>query len=135
MSGDIRVLVGDDDVHDRYFMERGFRQVCPDVRVEFLQSGQEVIQYFEDTSHSSIDLLILDSMMPKIDGFVVLSWLRSRKEYEKLPIVMLSGNSYPKNIEKAGELGATEFVKKPEEVFELTKLIDKWRVAYLTKPS
>jgi DNA-binding response OmpR family regulator len=132
MSQTCRVLVGDDDVHDRYFLERGFKEVCPNTRVDFVQNGEAVMRYLEDTSHPLPALLIVDSMMPKIDGFAVLTWLRSKEKFDGVPVVMFSGNGYGKNIEKALELGAAEFVKKPDEVFELKKLIEGWRKAYLT---
>jgi DNA-binding response OmpR family regulator len=133
MSQEIRVLVGEDDIHDRYFLERGFKEVCPDVQLEVLQSGQEIIAYLEDTSHPLPALLIVDSMMPKIDGFAVLTWLRSKEKFDGVPVVIFSGNDYGKNVEKALELGATEFVKKPDDVTALRKVIEGWRAVYLTK--
>jgi len=64
------VLVGDDDVNDRFFMEWGFKEVCPGVRVDFARNGEEVIQFLEDTGASeAISFLILDSMMPKSRWF------------------------------------------------------------------
>jgi CheY-like chemotaxis protein len=112
MSRDIRVLVGDDDVNDRYFLEWGFKETSPWVHLDFARSGEEVIQYLEDNSRPRPSLLIIDSMMPRRDGFAVLAWLRSRTEFEHLPVVMLSG--------------------QPLE--ELKALVESWRQKYL-KPA
>src|SRR6266516_2954631 len=104
MSQDFRVLVGDDDVNDRYFMEWGFKQTCPNVRVDFARSGEEVIQYLEDQSHPIPCLVIVDSMMPRIDGFVVLTWMHGRKDFEQTPVIMWSGQIHERNAARAREL-------------------------------
>jgi DNA-binding response OmpR family regulator len=134
MSRDIRVLVGDDDVNDRYFLEWGFKETSPWVHLDFARSGEEVIQYLEDNSRPRPSLLIIDSMMPRRDGFAVLAWLRSRTEFEHLPVVMLSGQPFEKNEARARELGVREYVGKPHDLEELKALVESWRQKYL-KPA
>jgi len=131
MNQIIRVLVGDDDINDRFFLEWGFKEACPYVQVEFARSGDDVINSLEDTSHPIPSLLILDSMMPRRDGFAVLEWLRARKVFEQLPVVMLSGQPYEKNEARARQLGVRAYVGKPHDLEELKALVRSWKQKYL----
>ena len=131
MSQDIRVLVGDDDVNDRFFLKWGFQQISPSVRLDFARTGEEVIQHLGDTSQPKPALLIIDSMMPGRDGFAVLQWLRAKREFRLLPIVMLSGLPYDKNEVQARALGVSEYVGKPNDLDELKALIQRWQQKYL----
>ena len=95
-------------------------------------TGEEVIQHLENTSQPKPALLIIDSMMPGRDGFAVLQWLRARREFSLLPIVMLSGLPYDKNEHQARALGVSEYVGKPHDLDELKLLIERWNQKYLS---
>ena len=131
MSQNIRVLVGDDDVNDRFFLEWGFKETAPSVRLDFARTGEEIIQHLEDSSRPVPSLLILDSMMPGLDGFAVLQRLRANKEFRRLPIVMLSGLPYDKNLERARALGVSQYIGKPHDLDELKALVLSWKEKYL----
>jgi len=132
MSDELRVLVGDDDVIDRVYVGWGFKKWCPDIRVDFARSGEEVIRYLEDKTHQKPALVILDSMEPKVDGFAVVTWMRTRQDLEQTPVVMWSGRIYEKNAARAHGLGVKEYVGKPHDPDELARLIERWRQSYLT---
>jgi DNA-binding response OmpR family regulator len=132
MSQNIRVLVGDDDVNDRFFLKWGFQQITPSVRLDFARTGEEVIQHLEDNSLPKPALLIIDSMMPGRDGFAVLQWVRERREFRLLPVVMLSGLPYEKNELQARALGVSEYAGKPHDLDELQVLIQRWQQKYLS---
>ena len=132
MSEELRVLVGDDDVNDRVLVGWGFKKWCPHIRVDFARSGEDVIRYLEDKSHPRPTLVILDSMMPRTDGFSVVTWMRTRKDLEQTPVVMWSGQVYEKNAARAHGLGVKEYVGKPHDPNDLAKLIEVWRKSYLT---
>jgi DNA-binding response OmpR family regulator len=131
MSEEIRVLVGDDDVMDRVYVGWGFKKWCPDIRVDFVRSGEEAIKYLEDKSHPKPALVILDSMEPKVDGFSVVTWMRTQKELEQTSVVMWSGTVYEKNVARARGLGIKEYVSKPHSADELRRIIRTWRRSYL----
>jgi len=131
MSEEIRVLVGDDDVMDRVYVGWGFQKWCPDIRVDFVRSGEEAMRYLEDKSHPKPALVILDSMEPKVDGFSVVTWMRTDKELKGTPVVMWSGTVYDKNVARARGLGVKEYVGKPQNPDELRKIIKNWRRSYL----
>jgi len=131
MTQDIRVLVGDDDVNDRFFLEWGFKETAPFVRLDFARTGEEIIRHLEETPRPAPSLLILDSLMPGLDGFAVLQRLRSKKGLWQLPIVMLSGLPYDKNGDRARALGVTEYVGKPHDLDDLKALVQSWKQKYL----
>jgi len=133
MSEEIRILVGDDDVMDRVYVGWGFKKWCPDIRVDFVRSGEEAIRYLEDKSHPKPALVILDSMEPKVDGFSVVTWMRTQKELEETSVVMWSGRVYEKNAARARGLGVKEYVSKPHNPDELRRIIRAWRQSYLKR--
>lgn len=124
MNQNIRVIVGEDDGNDRYFLERAFQKHCPQVIVDFARNGQEVLEFLEDASRPPPALLIIDSMMSKMSGFDVLKRLRAKKEFEELPVVMLSGQISDANAIRAREFGVKEYLAKPDNMVGLQTLVE-----------
>ncbi len=67
------------------------------------------------------DLLILDINMPEVSGMDVLEFLRRRKEFKSLPIVMLSSEAADVTVDEAMRLGADGYIMKPVTIEELEK--------------
>jgi len=63
----------------------------------------------------SFDLVLLDIMMPGVDGFEVLRRIRARKSLMELPIIMVTAKDQPEDIVRALELGANDYITKPLE--------------------
>ncbi len=59
------------------------------------------------------DLILLDIMMPRIDGYDVARTIRSDPEIRETPIIMLSAKAQDKDIEKGMEVGVNEYITKP----------------------
>ena len=68
---------------------------------------------------TSPDLLLLDLDMPEINGYEILSTLRSNADYGHLPVIMITASTEPGDKLKALELGATDFLSKPVDASEL----------------
>lgn len=69
------------------------------------------------------DLILLDLLLPNIDGFEVLERLKGNPETEKIPIIILSNLSQKEDIQKGMEMGAEDFLIKSN--FALDEIIDK----------
>lgn len=67
------------------------------------------------------DLLLLDIMMPRLDGYKALQLIRSNPEFEKLPIVILSGKDGPFDKARGSLMGCDDYLVKP---FERQALLD-----------
>ncbi|HEY9152459.1 MAG TPA: response regulator [Anaerolineales bacterium] len=71
------------------------------------------------------DLMILDINMPEVSGLDMLEFVRRRKEWNDLPIIMLSTEAADVTVDKALELGADGYVSKPVTIEELEKVMNK----------
>jgi len=69
------------------------------------------------------DLMILDINMPEVTGLDILEFLRRRKEWKDLPIIMLSSEAADVMVDKALQLGADGYVMKPVTIEELEKVM------------
>lgn len=84
--------------------------------VDFATDGESGLKKIRE---GQFDLLILDLMLPKIDGITVCKTLRSVPEYKKLPILMLTAKSTEIDKVLGLEIGADDYVTKPFSVREL----------------
>jgi two-component system response regulator MtrA len=81
--------------------------------VLYAQSGPEATEIFQ---HQPIDLILLDIMMPEMDGFMVCDWIRERSN---VPIIMLTAKGSMNDIVHGFRLGADDYITKPFSVKEL----------------
>jgi len=88
------------------------------INIELLSSGFEVFSAtngeagLELIKSKKPDLIILDLVMPKMDGFEVLKLLQNDKELDKIPVIVLSNLSQKDEVDKAMALGANDFFEK-----------------------
>lgn len=71
------------------------------------------------------DLLFLDIRMPEVTGLDMLEFIRRRKEWKELPVIMLSTEADDITVDKAMALGANAYIYKPVTLEELEKTINK----------
>lgn len=71
-------------------------------------------------------LVLLDVMMPQMDGFQVLHAIRNSDEIAHIPVVMLTAKGESKSLFKAEQLGATDYLIKPCNSQDLVKLVQKY---------
>ena len=104
-----RILVVDDNDDNRYTLTlhldlEGY------TNVETAQDGEEAIARLEE---GSFDLLLLDVMMPKVDGYQVLTWLKNHVRLRDLPVIMISALAEMNSVVRCIELGAVDYLLKP----------------------
>ena len=91
--------------------------------------GIEVALNGEDglikAKENKFDIILVDIIMPKLDGFAVLKELRTMEEYKEIPIFMLTNLGQDEDMEKGKKLGATDYLIKanftPSQVLEKIK--------------
>ncbi len=69
------------------------------------------------------DLILLDILMPQVDGFEVCRRLRKIPETQNIPIIMLTAIKSPESLQKAKEAGAQDYLVKPFESGELVEIV------------
>ncbi len=103
----LKELLSKIDVGDRY-----------EVKIEVFKDG---IEFFESQWIHSSDqyFVILDGMMPKMDGLEVLQKLRQHKRHDQYTVIMLTSRNSEQDIQRALELGADDYMTKPFKLMEL----------------
>lgn len=105
------------------------RRALPGLEVHIAENGQKGIDFLagiepdgDATPNPTPDLILLDLVMPVVDGFGVLEWLRDQGG-SPCPVVLLTGTLTPENEERALALGATEAHAKPQDLDQLGKTV------------
>ena len=76
-------------------------------------------------TNNSADLILLDIEMPDMDGFSLLSIIRKMKEYEKTPVLFLTGSISIENVKRSHASGANDFIRKPIDAALLRERVSK----------
>ena len=109
------VLVAEDDDQISYLLN--FMLTREGYKVKVANDGQEAMDAIAEINMPK--LILLDIMMPYYDGYQILEHIRKKQEWEGVPIIMLTAKSQEKDIVKALESGANDYVVKPFQPGEL----------------
>ena len=109
---------------------RALKSARIDASLDVVQDGQEAVNYLAGTNgyadrdkHPFPKLLLLDLRMPRMDGFEVLSAIRTRLGFTQLPVIVLTQSDNPADVRRAYELGATSYFRKPDSLEGLDEMI------------
>lgn len=108
MSDKQRILIADDSEMNRAILTEMLGEKYEILEAE---NGQQAIEMIEQ--NSDIDLLLLDIMMPVKDGFDVLAAMNQYHWIDELPVIMISAESSTSFVERAYDLGATDYISRP----------------------
>ena len=108
MSYKQRILIADDSEMNRAILTEMLGEKYEILEAE---NGQQAIEMIE--RNSDIDLLLLDIMMPVKDGFDVLAAMNQYHWIDELPVIMISAESATSFVERAYDLGATDYISRP----------------------
>jgi diguanylate cyclase (GGDEF)-like protein/PAS domain S-box-containing protein len=102
------LLVVDDDAVLRLLTEQTLGEAG--YRVAQAEHGQAAVAL---VTEQMPDLILLDVMMPEMDGFAFCAWLRSQPKGRRVPVLMMTGLDDGASVRRAFEVGATDFIAKP----------------------
>src|SRR5215467_15621985 len=113
------ILVADDDENDVLLLQRTFERAKVASRFVAVRDGQEAIDYLSGTGKFADReknpwpaVMLLDLMMPLLDGFDVLTWWREHGPARDLPIVVMSSSNQESDVDRAMALGAAAYQVK-----------------------
>jgi CheY-like chemotaxis protein len=86
--------------------------------------GKEALQELE--KNPDINIVLMDIMMPEMDGLTAMSEIRLRAPFEKLPIIALTAKARKDDQEKCLAAGANDYIAKPLDVEKLLSLVRVW---------
>ncbi len=133
-----KILVAEDNDLNidivKYFLESANADVI------IAKDGQEAVSIFEESPAHDIDLILMDIMMPNLNGYEATTKIRSldRIDAKNIPIVAMTANAFEEDKQKALNVGMNEYIAKPIEknilLEKIEKLLEKEEIKTLSKP-
>jgi CheY-like chemotaxis protein len=117
-----RALVVDDDVRNIFALTALLER--QGMEVLHAESGGEAVQLLHE--NPSIEVVLMDIMMPDMDGYQTMSAIRRAGGFENLPIVALTAKAMKGDREKCLEAGASDYIAKPVDPEQLLALLRSW---------
>ena len=122
-----RVLIVEDDVRNIYALTSVLEP--RGVELSIARNGREAVEATAKSARGdapAIDLVLMDVMMPEMDGLTATREIRKDERLKKLPILMLTAKAMPDDQQKCLEAGASDYMAKPLDVDRLLSLVRVW---------
>jgi len=116
------VLLVDDDMRNTYALSKLLTKHGMNVLIA--DNGQTALQTLKE--QKNIELVIMDIMMPVMDGYQAMREIRGRKAWQDLPIIALTARAMPEEQERCMEAGANDYLVKPVDIDRLLTLLRVW---------
>ena len=124
-------LVVEDGEDDFLLLQRACSRLTPPPRLHWAKDGLEAKAYlarvgaYADRKEFPLPALILsDLKMPLMDGLELLDWVKHNRRLSEIPFILLTCSNARRDLDRAHELGADDYVVKPTELADLAKLLD-----------
>lgn len=117
-----KVLIVDDDMRNIFALSSALQQY--DLVVEIANDGDEALEKLENTE--GIDIVLMDIMMPKMDGYEATRHIRKQSKWNKLPVIALTAKAMKEDREKCLAAGANDYITKPIDMDRLISLMQLW---------
>ncbi|MEP6956699.1 MAG: response regulator, partial [Chthoniobacterales bacterium] len=117
-----RVLIVDDDVRNIFAMTSMLERYKMDVLSA--ETGPEAIEMLQTTA--GIDIVLMDIMLPEMDGYEAMRTIRNLYGFGELPIIALTAKAMKGDREKCIEAGASDYISKPVDTERLLTLLRNW---------
>jgi CheY-like chemotaxis protein len=115
------ILIVDDDVRNIFALSSLLER--HNMRVVSAQTGRDALQLIDETGNLS--LVLLDIMMPELDGFETMRRMRTNLRFDR-PIIALTAKAMTGDREKCIEAGASDYIAKPVDSEQLLSLLSVW---------
>ena len=122
-----RILVVEDDIRNVYALTNILEP--RGAQVIIARNGREALEILERSNQKTderIDLVLMDVMMPVMDGLTATQEIRKNPEWKKLPIITLTAKAMPDDQQRCIEAGANDYMAKPLDVDKLLSLVRVW---------
>ncbi|MGW7437354.1 HAMP domain-containing protein [Streptomyces sp. NPDC054849] len=117
-----KVLIVDDDVRNVFALTSVLEQ--HGLSVLYAENGREGIEVLEQ--HDDVTVVLMDIMMPEMDGYATTSAIRRMPQFAGLPIIALTAKAMKGDREKAIDSGASDYVTKPVDPDYLLSVMEQW---------
>ncbi|HMR18348.1 MAG TPA: response regulator [Sphingobacterium sp.] len=117
------VLIADDDMRNVFALSTSLQAVG--MKIEIANNGAEAVKLIEEKGEH-IDIVLMDIMMPEMDGHEAIQKIRNNVKYKSLPILAVTAKAMKGDREKSLQIGANDYVSKPIDINKLTSLMQIW---------
>lgn len=116
------ILLVDDDVRNVYALSSVLEM--HGMKILFAENGREALEML--AKNEDIDLVLMDIMMPEMDGYEAIKRIRLDDKRKELPVIALTAKAMKEDREKCLEAGASDYIMKPVHSDQLLSLISVW---------
>jgi signal transduction histidine kinase/CheY-like chemotaxis protein/CHASE3 domain sensor protein len=119
---DKTVLIADDDVRNIFSLSKSLENYKMNVLTAL--DGKEALQKLRD--NPSVDVVLLDMMMPQMDGYETARQIRENYQWRNLPVIAVTAKAMTGDREKCINAGASDYITKPVDIDQLMSLLRVW---------
>lgn len=116
------ILLVEDDVRNIFALSSILEPLGATLAIA--RNGREALDYLD--AHDEVDLVLMDLMMPEMDGLTAMRHIRARAQWAKLPIIALTAKAMADDRKDCLEAGANDYIAKPIDVDKLVSLCRVW---------
>ncbi|GAB3543130.1 response regulator [Spirosoma fluminis] len=116
------ILVADDDVRNIFSLSKALERY--NMTVIAALDGKEALQRLEE--NPAIDVVLLDMMMPQLDGYETARKIREHYQWRNLPVIAVTAKAMTGDREKCIQAGASDYITKPVDIDQLISLLRVW---------
>jgi CheY-like chemotaxis protein len=116
------VLVADDDVRNIYSLTKALETF--QMKVVSAVDGKEALRQLQE--HPEVDIVLMDMMMPEMDGYESTKRIKANPAFRKLPVIAVTAKAMTGDREKCIEAGASDYISKPVDIDQLLSLLRVW---------
>ena len=116
------MLIVDDDVRNVFALASVLEG--HGMEVIYAENGKDALDSLK--AHPDVDLILMDIMMPEMDGYEAMKAIRSMPGFERLPIISLTAKAMKGDRERSIAVGASDYIAKPVDVDQLLSLMRVW---------
>ncbi|WP_175638065.1 ATP-binding protein [Metabacillus schmidteae] len=117
-----KILIVDDDIRNVYALTVALEKY--ELEIVIAENGKEGIE--ELLNNPDVDLVLMDIMMPEMDGFQAMREIRKIEKFNHIPIIALTAKAMKHSREQCLEVGATDYISKPINLDQLFSLMHVW---------
>ncbi|MEH2047275.1 response regulator [Nostoc sp.] len=117
-----KILIVDDDLRNIFALTSFLESY--QMQVLFAENGRDGIERLQ--TNPEINIVLMDIMMPEMDGYETTRAIRQQQQFRSLPIIALTAKAMPGDKEKCIEAGASDYITKPVDTEQLLSLLRVW---------
>lgn len=116
------ILITDDDMRNIFALSTALHEY--NMQIVIANNGREALEKLDSDLH--IDLILMDLMMPEMDGYEATRRIRKHEKHAKTPIIALTAKAMKNDRQKCIDAGASDYISKPVDIDKLLSLMRVW---------